>query len=136
MATRKKPAPKTRDTTLRHLWLAGLGAVESARRGSLAAANDAADRLEGLKKRAGLMAAETQSTVRSGLAAAREQGGTRAGRLSAEVEARLAPVLVKLGLAPAHAPRPRKTTRKSAAKRALPASRAPVSRRGTGRAGP
>ena len=117
MAARKKPQLKIQDTTLRHLWLAGLGLAESARRGSLSAANEAADRLDELKARAGLMAAETQANVRDGFATAREQGGTRASQFSAEVEARLAPVLAKLGLQPAQAPRARKSTRKPAARR-------------------
>lgn len=129
MAARKNEKLKIQDTTLRHLWLAGLGVAESARRESIKAANDAAERFDVLKKRAGTLADETQVNVREGIASVREQGGTRASQFSAEVEARLAPVLVKLGLKPAAAKRPRKTTRKTAAKRTTAASKRPAAKR-------
>ena len=129
MAARKNEKLKIQDTTLRHLWLAGLGVAGSARRESMKAANDAAARLDMLKKRAGTLADETQANVREGIANVREQGGTRASQFSAEVESRLAPVLEKLGLTPAGAKRPRKTTRKTAGKRAAAASKKPAAKR-------
>lgn len=129
MAARKNENLKIQDTTLRHLWLAGLGAAESARRESMKAANDAVARLDVLKKRAGTLADETQANVREGIASVREQGETRASQFSAEVEARLAPVLAKLGLAPAGKTGARKKTRKTAAKRTAAASRKPAAKR-------
>ena len=48
MAAKKKTASKAQETTLRHLWLAGLGLVAVARREASTAANDAASRVESL----------------------------------------------------------------------------------------
>ncbi len=129
MAARKNDKLKIQDTTLRHLWLAGLGVAESARRESIKVANDATARLDVLKKRAGTLADATQANVREGIVSVREQGGTRASQFSAEVEARLAPVLAKLGLTPAGSKRARKTTRKPATKRTAAASRKPAAKR-------
>ena len=119
MATRKKIKPK-QETTLRHVWLAGLGVVAIARRETLNAANDAAARVGALKKKAGKLADEAQNNVRDGIASARVQGEAKVGQFSADVEARLAPVLVKLGLKPKakRVVRSRKPASKAAAKRA------------------
>ena len=119
MATRKKIKPK-QETTLRHVWLAGLGVVAIARRETLNAANDAAARVGVLKKQAAKLADEAQNNVRDGIASARVQGEAKVGQFSAEVEARLAPVLVKLGLKPKakRVVRSRKPASKAAAKRA------------------
>lgn len=119
MAARKKPAAKkipakTPETSLRHLWLAGLGVVAIARRETRNAANDAVARIDALKQRAARLAGEAQDNVRGGIASVREQGEARVGQFSAEVEARLAPVLAKLGLKPKPATRSRKTTKKAA----------------------
>ncbi len=117
MAARKKPAAKktpakTPETSLRHLWLAGLGVVAVARRETRNAANDAVARVGALKQRAARLAGEAQDNVRGGIASVREQGEARVGQFSAEVEARLAPVLAKLGLKPKPATRSRKTPKK------------------------
>lgn len=123
MAARKKPVAKkttakTPETSLRHLWLAGLGMVAIARRETLNAANDAVARVDALKQQAARLAGEAQDNVRGGIASVREQGEARVGQISsafsAEVEARLAPVLAKLGLKPKPAARKRKTTKKVA----------------------
>ena len=100
MAAKKKTTPKSQETTLRHVWLAGLGLVAVARRETLNAANDAVAKVEAFKKQAGKLAGETQANVRGGIASVREQGEARVGQFSADVESRLAPVLVKLGLKP------------------------------------
>ena len=117
---------------MRHAWLAGLGLVAIARRETLNAANEATARIAALKQQAGKLADEAQSNVRDGIACAREQGEARVGQFSAEVEARLAPVLVKLGLKPKpkskRATRSRKPVGKTAAKRAP--ARKPASKRG------
>lgn len=120
MAAKKKTTPKSQETTLRHVWLAGLGLVAVARRETLNAANDAVAKVEAFKKQAGKLAGETQANVRGGIASVREQGEARVGQFSADVESRLAPVLVKLGLKPAPAAkkRGRKPAKKVVAKRA------------------
>lgn len=128
MATRKKIKPK-QETTLRHVWLAGLGVMAIARRETLNAANDAAARVGVLKKQAAKLADEAQNNVRDGIASARVQGEAKVGQFSADVEARLAPVLVKLGLKPKakRVVRSRKPATKQAAKRA-PARKAVAKR--------
>jgi hypothetical protein len=120
MAAKKKTKSKVQETTLRHLWLAGLGAVAVARRETVNAANDVAAKVESLKKQAGELANEAQANVLGGIASVREQGEAKASQFSADVEARLAPVLVKLGLKPQtmKATRGRKPAKKAVAKRA------------------
>ena len=120
MAAKKKTTPKSQETTLRHVWLAGLGLVAVARRETLNAANDAVAKVEAFKTQAGKLAGETQANVLDGIASVREQGEARVGQFSADVESRLAPVLVKLGLKPKPAAkkRGRKPAKKVVAKRA------------------
>ncbi len=120
MAAKKKTTPKSQATTLRHVWLAGLGLVAVARRETLNAANDAVAKVEAFKQQAGKLAGETQANVLDGIANVREQGEARVGQFSADVESRLAPVLVKLGLKPKPAAkkRGRKPAKKVVAKRA------------------
>lgn len=119
MAIKKKTRSKAQETTLRHLWLAGLGAIAVVRRETLNVANDAAARVESFKQQAGKFANDAQANVRGGIASVREQGEAKASRFSADVEARLAPVLVKLGLKPKakKVPRGRKAAKKVVAKR-------------------
>ena len=136
MAVKKKTTAKVQETTLRHLWLAGLGALSVARREALNTASDAAVRVESLKQQAGKFANETQANVRGGIASVREQGEARVGQFSAEVEARLAPVLAKLGLKPQakKAARPRKASKKTAANRvrSVPARKPAAKRKARG----
>ena len=129
MAAKKKTRSKVQETTLRHLWLAGLGVVAVARREALNAANDAAAKVESLKKQAARLAEEAQANVLGSLSTVREQGEAKASQFSADVEARLAPVLVKLGLKP-KATRGRKPAKKVVSKRsrATPA-RKPAAKR-------
>lgn len=100
MAAKKKVKFNAQETTLRHLWLVGLGVIAVARRETLNAANDAAAKLGSLTTQAGKLASDAQANVLGGIANVREQGEAKASRFSADVEARLAPVLVKLGLKP------------------------------------
>lgn len=104
MAAKKKTKTvlraKAQETTLRHLWLAGLGAIIVARRETRNAANDVVAKVESLKQQAGKLANDAQANIRVGIASVREQGEAKASQFSADVEARLAPVLVKLGLKP------------------------------------
>ena len=129
--TRTSSRAKVQETTLRHLWLAGLGAIAVVRRETRNVANEAVAKVESLKQQAGKLANDTQANVRGGIASVREQGEAKASQFSADVEARLAPVLVKLGLKPKakKAARSRKPTRKTVAKRATPARKKPVAKR-------
>lgn len=132
MAAKKTTKSKAQETTLRHLWLAGLGVVAVARRETSNAANDAAARVASLRTQAGKLAQEAQANVRGGIASVREHGEAKATRFSADVEARLAPVLVKLGLKPKakKAARGRKPGKKTVAKRArTTTARKPVAKR-------
>lgn len=136
MAAKKKTRTqsKAQETTLRHLWLAGLGAVAVVRRETRNLVDDAVARVESLKQQAGTLANDAQANVRGGIASVREQGEAKASQFSADVEARLAPVLAKLGLKPKakKASRGRKPSKKAAAKRttrATPARKKPVAKR-------
>jgi hypothetical protein len=113
MATRKKTKSKVQETTLRHLWLASLGAAAVIRREALIAANEAGAKVASLKEQVAALANEAQLDLLGNIASVREQGETKANRFSAEVEARLAPVMVKLGLKP----QPRKAARRKPQKK-------------------
>ena len=131
MAT-KKNARKPLEPTLRHVWLAGLGLIVVGRREALAAVADATQRLDAARQQAATFASATQRDVLDRLADAREQGEARVGQFSADVEARLEPVLVKLGLKKKSA-RKASRSRKSALARAKtvrkPSPRKPATRR-------
>ncbi|HLL18135.1 MAG TPA: hypothetical protein VK439_05080 [Rubrivivax sp.] len=98
MAIRKKPTRKTQDPTLRHLWLAGLGATVAARREAGKAIEDAGAKVEAIKNRIGAFAGQARTHAGNGLASLRSQSQLRARRFSGDVEARLIPLLAKLGL--------------------------------------
>lgn len=117
MATKKRSTSAHRSDTLapRHLWLAGLGLVSLTRKRALAAAADAAIGANTLKALVAQLADGAEASVREGAAALRGQ----VQPLSAEVEARLQPVLVKLGLQPApHAASRKRAAAPKTAKRA------------------
>lgn len=116
MAT-KKNARKTPEPTLRHVWLAGLGLIAVARRQALTTAAGAAGKLQAAREQAETLAGQAQRDVRERLAEAREQGGASVERFSADVEARLQPVLVKLGLKKSARKPASRTRKKPTAKR-------------------
>jgi hypothetical protein len=107
MTAKKKSQAKPQETTLRHLWLAGLGMISLARREATNAANDAAHKMEVFKQQAEQLASQAQTSVVEGIAMVRQQGEAKVGQFSADVETRLAPVLAKLGLKPQSAAKPR-----------------------------
>lgn len=123
MATVKRKTRAAKETTLRHLWLAGLGLVAIARRGSLDAAGRAVERADALQRRAQRFVRETRGNVRAQLDNVRGQVEPRVMKFSAEVETRLAPVLDKLGLKP-KSQRPVRKARKTAKAAKKPARRA------------
>ena len=104
MAVSKKKSTAN-ETTARHLWLAGLGLLAVSRKQAIATAGDVFDGIGALKQRVQRSAADAQANVLQGLDGVRDQVEPRLAKLkvaqfSAEVESRLAPVLVKLGLKP------------------------------------
>lgn len=130
MSTKKKTSRRTKapEPSFRHVWLAGLGVVAIARRESAA-------RLDAAKQGIERIAQQAQANVREGLASVREQGEARVGQFSAELEARLAPVLNKLGLSsgravPVRRRKAAKATKAApAAARKRPAAKPPARKR-------
>ncbi|ALN62470.1 hypothetical protein GLA29479_1592 [Lysobacter antibioticus] len=125
---RKKPAAS--ETTLRHVWLAGLGLVVLARREAIAAAGRGIGRVDALQRRVRDFADDARSNVRGGIENVRDQVEPKVVKFSAEVETRLAPVLDKLGLKKPK--RGQRKARKAAAKKPQSrrvAVRKPASRR-------
>jgi len=119
-----KPA-SNQTTTLRHLWLAGLGLAALARREALAGAGRAAGQVDALQRRVRDLASDARGNVVGGIENVRGQVEPKVVQFSAEVEARLAPVLDKLGLKGERKPRAARKGRKPAAKRAAAPRRAP-----------
>lgn len=99
MAVLKKKSTAN-ETTARHLWLAGLGLVAVTRKEAIATAGRVIGGLDALKQRLERGAADAQANVRHGLESVRGQLEPTVAQFTAEVESRLAPVLVKLGLEP------------------------------------
>jgi len=121
MAATRKYAPRKKTTTkiepnLRHAWLASLGLLVAARRESKAAAQRAAIKAEGAIADARKAVKRAEADLRGGIDSVRDQVQPKVVQFSSEVEARLAPVLDKLGLKSKQA-RPSRTTRKPAAKK-------------------
>lgn len=114
MAISKNKPRATNETTLRHVWLAGLGLVAVARKEAVGAANRLMGEAGMLKRRVERSTAGAQANFAEGIDSVRGQVEPMLAQFSAEVESRLAPVLVKLGLRA----KPLRKTRKPAAKKA------------------
>ena len=116
----RKSTRNSKQTTPRHLWLAALGAFAVARREASTAAEIALEELGKLRRNAVAFAGDARDIARGAAMTVQEAVNERiepqVGRFSAEVEARLAPVLDKLGVKPAKAParKARKPARKAA----------------------
>ena len=130
MAVSKKKSTAN-ETTVRHLWLAGLGLVAVTRREAIATAGRVVDGVGVLKQRVERGAADAQVNLRHGIDGVRGQvepklAKMRVAQFSTEVESRLAPVLIKLGLKPNV--KAQRNTRKPAAKKTVrrPAVRNPA----------
>lgn len=109
-STNRRRTAALPDPTLRHVWLAGLGGVALAQRGASARLASAKHQVERIAQR-----------IQANLGQLRSQGEARVGQFSSEVEQRLAPVLVKFGLAQKPAAKRRTSTQaRKAARRSAP----------------
>lgn len=124
----KKNSRASKETTLRHVWLASLGAIAVARREARTAVEIAVDETGKLRQRAIGFAADARAVARGGLLTVREQVEPKVEQFSAEVEARLAPVLAKLGLKPQAGKPARKAKRPAARKSVRRTTRTPATR--------
>jgi len=134
MAAIRKYAPRKKTTTkiepnLRHAWLASLGLLVAARRESKAAAQRVTAKAEGAIADARNVVKRAEADLRGGIAGVRDQVQPKVVKFSSEVEARLAPVLDKLGLTSKQKRSARKTRKQAAKKPTLRrATRKPVKR--------
>ena len=136
-ATKKKATRKTRATALeptpRHLWLASLGTLVAVRREAAAAVQRAAAQVGNSLADARYAIRRAEADLRAGVDGVRGQVAPKVACFSSEVEARLAPIVAKLGLKPKARRAPRKARqaaakapRRSARKPARPAARKAV----------
>lgn len=103
-ALKKKATRKTRAAALaptpRHLWLASLGMLVAARRESKAVATRAAGKVETTIADARYALRRAEADLLAGVDGMRRQVEPKMHKLSGDVEARLAPIVAKLGLTP------------------------------------
>ena len=129
MATIRKNAPrKTKQTSnvepnLRHVWLASLGLLVAARRESKAVAERASAKAETAIADARKAVKRAEADLRGGIEGVRDQVQPKVVKFSSDVEARLAPVLDKLGL--------KSKQKRTARKTRTPAAKKPTLRRAT-----
>lgn len=131
--TRKKPVRKTAarspslDATPRHLWLASLGLLVAGRREGRHLLQQAQAKAATAADDARKAVRQAEAGLRGGLGTVRQQVEPKVQSLGAEVEARLAPIVAKLGLRPAGKRAPRKA-RKAPAKAVRRVARKPAKR--------
>lgn len=131
--TRKKPVRKTAarspslDATPRHLWLASLGLLVAGRREGRHLLQQAQAKAATAADDARKAVRQAEAGLRGGLGTVRQQVEPKVQSLGAEVEARLAPIVAKLGLKPAGKRAPRKA-RKAPAKAVRRVARKPAKR--------
>ena len=134
MAATRKNAPRKKTTSnvepnLRHVWLASLGLLVAARRESKAAAQRATSKAEGAIADTRKAVKRAEADLRGGIEGVRDQVQPKVMKFSSDVEARLAPVLDKLGLKSKQKRTARKTRKHAAKKPTLRrATRAPAKR--------
>ena len=122
--TRKKPVRKTAarspslDATPRHLWLASLGLLVAGRREGRHLLQQAQAKAATAADDACKAVRQAEAGLRGSLGTVRQQVEPKVQSLGAEVEARLAPIVAKLGLKPARKARkaPAKAVRRTARK--------------------
>ena len=131
--TRKKPVRKTAarspslDATPRHLWLASLGLLVAGRREGRQLLLQAQARAATAADDARKAVRQAEAGLRGSLGTVRQQVEPKVQSLGAEVEARLAPIVAKLGLKPAGKRAARKA-RKAPAKAVRRMARKPAKR--------
>lgn len=128
--SRKPAAHFNADPTPRHLWLASLGLLVAARREGMATVECAVNRADTAANDVRKAARKAERQVRDTVDSLRGQIEPAIAKVGNEVEARLAPVLGKLGLAKPKTKRPARKARKAPAK----ASRRTVARKPAKRA--
>ena len=122
-ATRKTKQTSNVEPNLRHVWLASLGLLVAARRESKAAAQRATATAEGAIADARKAVKRAEADLRGGIEGVRDQVQPKVVKFSSDVEARLAPVLDKLGL--------KSKQKRTARKTRTPAAKKPTLRRAT-----
>ena len=131
--TRKKPVRKTAarspslDATPRHLWLASLGLLVAGRREGRHLLQQAHAKAATAADDACKAVRQAEAGLRGSLGTVRQQVEPKVQSLGAEVEARLAPIVAKLGLKPAGKRAARKA-RKAPAKAVRRVARKPAKR--------
>lgn len=131
--TRKKPVRKTAarspslDATPRHLWLASLGLLVAGRREGRHLLQQAQAKAATAADDARKAVRQAEAGLRGSLGTVRQQVEPKVQSLGAEVEARLAPIVAKLGLKPAGKRAARKA-RKAPAKAVRRVARKPAKR--------
>ena len=130
-AIKKKPTRKPKaaalEPTPRHLWLASLGVLVAARRESQAAVKRATSKVENTVADARYAIRRAEADLRASVDGVRSQVEPKVQKFSHDVEARLAPIVAKLGLKPKAKRAPRKA-RKTAAKATRRSVRKPAKR--------
>ena len=96
--TSRTKASNAIQPTARHLWLASLGTLLAARRESKTAAQRIAASVDGTATRILNATRRAEADLRGGIADVRGQMQPKMMKLSSDVEARLAPIVEKLGL--------------------------------------
>ncbi len=131
--TRKKPVRKTAarspslDATPRHLWLASLGLLVAGRREGRHLLQQAQAKAATAADDACKAVRQAEAGLRGSLGTVRQQVEPKVQSLGSEVEARLAPIVAKLGLKPAGKRAARKA-RKAPAKAVRRVARKPAKR--------
>lgn len=135
MVASRKSSRRGSEITLRHAWLAALGAFAVARREALTAAEIALEETSTLRTRLLALAGDASLIARGGAITLREKIEPAVARFSAEFETRIAPVLDKLGVPPnaTRTARKARATKKSSSRRAAPRKAAERARARTNR---
>ncbi|GHC05427.1 hypothetical protein [Thermomonas carbonis] len=118
-ASRKNNTTIALEPNLRHAWLASLGLLVAARRESKAAAQRVVSKADTAIADARNAMKRAEADLRGGIEGVRDQVQPKVMKFSSDVEARLAPVLDKLGLKSKHKRAARKTRKPAAKKPAL-----------------
>lgn len=121
MAMSKPQSRNAGETSLRHVWLAGLGLASVARREAINAGGRALADAASLQRRARDLAEDAKAKVLAGADSARDRLDPIVAKVNDAIGVRLAPVLEKLGLRPRGVLTVRRTpVAKSTARRVAP----------------